>query len=93
MSKYTEKQKEEMRAIGVTVHPGLEGPFQYPKAISPEPDRMIKVRGYDWTEFTAVGKFVPNQDGSRVRFMRFFNGLWQVDTKTWQDTETWEYSE
>lgn len=68
--------------------------------IRPKPNRLIICKGYDWSEFTCQGMWIPYKPGcskkqkGKSRFCtkdKF--GRWDADCKTWGNIETWEYAD
>lgn len=59
---------------------------------TPQPGRLIRCKGFDWSPFECVGKWVLYKGQTTGRFMRQGKfGIWMADRKTWQDVESWEY--
>lgn len=63
----------------------------------PEDERLILCRGYDWTSFECVGKFVRHKVTKQVpnpgsRFcIQNGDGSFTPASQTWKDIESWEY--
>ena len=59
---------------------------------TPKPDRLIKLYGCDWSEFTIVGKWVLYKGQNKGRFMvQDEFGNWNADIDSWKNGERWEY--
>lgn len=65
--------------------------------ITPEPNRLIKLKCYDWSPYVCEGMFIPYKGAKSKKGTRFCrrdeNGkTWSSDRKAWQDCEDWEYA-
>lgn len=67
---------------------------------TPEPNRPIKLKCCDWSDYTCEGMWIPFKKGSpkklsgKSRFCRKDeNGNWESDRKSWQDCEEWAYAD
>lgn len=82
--------------------------MSFTKGTCPEPNRLIKCWGSDWSDFIVFGKFVPYspkaRDGkgrpmdpkriARGRFMERdkYGEFWPARER-WLDVERWEYAD
>jgi hypothetical protein len=68
--------------------------YAFTKAKQPEPGRLIRVQGHDWSPFWCEGKVTAYAKGG-VRFLwkNPKTGGFEPEQNTWHDTETWEYAD
>lgn len=70
--------------------------IKYPKSVQPKSGRLIRVYGFDWSEYQAIGKFVLYKNKRKGRFMmedRDTKGFWYPDKAAWWCGKSWEYLE
>lgn len=61
--------------------------------VHPKIGKLIRVHGWDWSEFSCIGKFVIDHKNNAIFNRRLPNGSFEKKKDDWLYATKWEYVE